>query len=226
MILVIEDYDGLYSPFWAHLGETTTKRELLFTEPDLIQLVCFTGGEDISPELYGHENLGSHCSRTRDEHEVLAFQMARKHKIPMTGICRGSQFLNVMCGGTMVQNLKRSHGGGRHQCQTYDGREFTVTSSHHQMSVPGHGGSCLAQAGLTLDPQDLLYGGSFADLAELYTEEGQIKVVEAFAYPRVNIFAVQHHPEWQSIEEEAPQWTLRKIRELCWNEEETVLQTT
>ena len=30
---------------------------------------------------------------------------------------------------------------------------------------------------------------------------------------------VQHHPEWQKIEEDAPQWTLDKIAELCWGQE-------
>ncbi len=117
MILAVDDYDGLYAKFWTHLGgEITTDPAVLFADPGSIKLVCFTGGSDVSPELYGHRNLESGCNKARDEKEVLIFEMAKKHGIPMTGICRGSQFLNVMCGGTMVQHLLASHGGGRHQC--------------------------------------------------------------------------------------------------------------
>jgi gamma-glutamyl-gamma-aminobutyrate hydrolase PuuD len=227
MILVVNDYDGLYEPFWNFLGETTTDVSLLFREPDRIKLVCFTGGEDVSPKLYGHENLRSHCNEGRDEKEALIFEQARKHKIPMTGICRGSQFLNVMCGGTMVQDLRSSHGGARHLCETYDGREFKVTSSHHQMSVLGPGGQLLAWAAQPIMHSACIYDPDCEALPKdmaWHWGTTNIKVTEAFAYPQVNVFAVQHHPEWQKIEEEAPQWTLQKIREVCWGEGELTLE--
>jgi gamma-glutamyl-gamma-aminobutyrate hydrolase PuuD len=225
MILVVNDYDGLYGRFWSHLaGTITTDIEILFKEPERIRLVCFTGGEDVSPGIYGHQNLQSHCSRRRDEEEVLIFQQAQKHKIPMTGICRGSQFLNVMCGGTMVQHLKRNHGGGLHECQTIDGKTFKVTSSHHQMSVPGEGGEVLAWADQRVGVEDCVYDGELPDSilekdAETIKEDGEplVRVTEALYYPEYKVFAVQHHPEWQKIQEDAPQWTLNKISELCWD---------
>jgi anthranilate/para-aminobenzoate synthase component II len=213
-ILVVNDYDGAYGLFWGALGEISTRIPEFVADPEKFGLVCFTGGEDVSPELYGHENLTSHNSLARDRKEALIFEIARKYEIPMTGICRGSQFLNVMCGGTMVQDLGRDHPGGRHLCLTYTNQLFEVTSSHHQMSVPGPGGSCLAWAEIDVDPHDLTYDGSFADLADLYTEEGRIRVVEAIHYPAVKVFAVQHHPEWQDIDCEAARWTLDQIRYL------------
>lgn len=221
MILVVNDYDSLYSKFWSHLGgEVTHDASILFEDPGSIKLVCFTGGEDVSPELYGHKNLGSHNSKTRDEKEVLIFEMAKKHRIPMTGICRGSQFLNVMCGGTMVQHLKASHGGGHHQCETIDGKEFEVTSSHHQMIVPGEGGEVLAHARIRVSPGNCAYDGELPDSVIEEDDDGRyVRVTEAIAYPEHRIFAVQHHPEWQGIDEEAPQWTLDKIAEFCWGQE-------
>jgi len=221
MILVVNDYDGLYGKFWSHLGgEITTDSAILFTDPSSIKLVCFTGGEDVSPELYGHRNLESGNSKARDEKEVLIFEQAKKHGIPMTGICRGSQFINVMCGGTMVQHLTASHGGGRHQCETIDGKEFQVTSSHHQMSVPGEGGEVLAWAHIRLKPGHCVYDGKLPEIVMEEDEDGQyVRVTEAIYYPELKAFAVQHHPEWQKIEEDAPQWTLDKIAELCWGQE-------
>lgn len=230
MILVVNDYDGLYSKFWGKLGKTTRDASLLFTDTAQIELVCFTGGEDVSPELYGHKNLMSGCSKERDETEALIFEMARKQAIPMTGICRGTQLLNVMCGGTMVQHLKASHGGGRHRCQTVEGQEFSVTSSHHQMIVPGEGCEVLAWAEKRLQYEHAVYDGELPDSVleagpKMLTGDDYpvIRVTEAIAYPKLRIFGVQHHPEWQNIEEEAPQWTLQKIREICLKQGEKTL---
>ena len=226
-ILVVNDYDGQYGPFWAQLGEVTREVKDFMRDPESFDLVCFTGGEDVSPELYGHQNLSSYNSIDRDKRETMIFEAAHKYEIPMTGICRGSQFLNVMCGGTMVQHLKRSHGGARHGCITVDAvddRTFEVTSSHHQMSVLGPGGVLLAWAEQPLALNDLTYDG---DSDQALSAAGNlniqstpyIHVTEAFAYPEAKIFAVQHHPEWQNAEEEAPQWTLQMIREICFEEQ-------
>jgi GMP synthase-like glutamine amidotransferase len=222
MILVINEYSKQYGQFWSHLGgEVTNDPEILFRDPGSVKLVCFTGGEDVSPDLYGHRNLASYCGKARDEREVLIFEQARRCKVPMTGICRGSQFLNVMCGGTMVQHMKKSHGGGLHGCITRDGEDFQVTSTHHQMSVLGKGGEFLGRSEESLDLIDCDYDGDLRQQSGVSWSSGrrqELYVTEAFHYPKFRVFAVQHHPEFQNIEEEAPQWTLNKIAELCWGQ--------
>ncbi len=230
LIYVECDYDGLYGKFWGQLGEVRPGRELFLNHPEEYALVCFTGGSDVSPELYGHQNLGSHNDEARDAREMEIFQTAHKAGIPMTGICRGSQFLNVMMGGTMVQNLKESHGGGAHQCVApgLDGDfSFEVTSSHHQMSVLGKDGVLLAVAQDTIETSDLVYDGDPRELliaaGNLIPPGNYVSVTEAFAYPAAKIFAVQHHPEWQDVNSPAAQWTLNRIREICFGETEEVL---
>lgn len=228
LIYVENDYDGRYGKFWGELGDVISDRDLYLHRPQDFSLVCFTGGEDVSPELYDHKNLGSHNSPRRDEEEQNVYDVAAKWKTPMTGICRGSQFLNVMMGGTMVQNLKTSHGGSPHQCETRhatefyeDGPKFEITSSHHQMSVLGDGGTLMAWAEIGLAYEDAVYDGDLHK-DHLYTAstvgEGLFPVTEAFAYFDANIFAVQHHPEWQDINSEAAQWTLNMIRTHCFEE--------
>lgn len=221
-VLVVNDYDGAYSRFWRELGDVTTRISEFMKDPERFGLVCFTGGHDVSPELYGHENLQSSTDSHRDQSEVLIFEMALKYGIPMTGICRGSQFLNVMCGGTMVQHLVESHGGSHHLCVTHDGAEFEVTSSHHQMSVPGLKGEILAWAKIRLDPDDLVYGGPPLNLVHNIDLYGRVLVTEAIHYSGAKVFGVQHHPEWQDIGCEAAQWTLSKIRELLLEEAQSV----
>lgn len=221
-IYVEHDYDRQYGRFWGHLGDVIRDRNEFLRDPESFDLVCFTGGEDVSPGLYGHQNLGSHNSEDRDKREVAVFELANKYEIPMTGICRGSQFLNVMCGGTMVQHLRANHGGGRHQCYTADGALFEVTSSHHQMNVLSPEGIYLGWSQQAVSLEDCVYDGDLDAQPLVACDErgkpGEIHVTEAFAYPKAHIFAVQHHPEWQDVEVPAAQWTLAMIRHFCFGE--------
>lgn len=68
----------------------------------------YTGGHDISPELYGREQCalcGPSCPE-RDHMEVLLFEEAvRKTNKPLLGICRGAQIINIVLGGTLYQDI-------------------------------------------------------------------------------------------------------------------------
>lgn len=105
-----------------------------------VGLVIFSGGTDVNPELYGHRNVASgYPDILRDLHEKKIFEGAYKRNIPRLGICRGSQFLCVMHGGWLVQDMD-GHGGQNHKVAlTHDpaGRRTIITNSyHHQMVVP------------------------------------------------------------------------------------------
>lgn len=69
--------------------------------------LLFTGGQDVSPALYREEKEAC-CEQLctpRDDMESLIFPMALKQDKPMLGICRGFQLFNVLCGGTLYQDL-------------------------------------------------------------------------------------------------------------------------
>ena len=66
-----------------------------------------TGGQDVSPALYGEERLDS-CGETlpvRDGMESRLFQLCLERDVPVLGICRGIQLMNVLLGGTLYQDL-------------------------------------------------------------------------------------------------------------------------
>lgn len=218
------DYDSSYGKFWKNLGRVIRDRREFLKDPTSFDLVGFTGGEDISPSLYGHRNLASQHSPARDSREVETFNIALKHGLPMTGICRGIQLLSSLLGGTMVQHLRKSHSrAGGHACLTEDGQEFEVTSAHHQMIVPTAEGQILAWAEHRLREEDCVYDGKlpenvlFADLTGA-NKDRMVTIPEAVAYPKLKIFGVQFHPEWMEVEGEGCQWTLQKTREICWGE--------
>ena len=65
------------------------------------------GGEDIDPANYGtgrHELLGA-TDKERDRTELLLTRWAVERGMPVLGVCRGVQMINVACGGTLTQDL-------------------------------------------------------------------------------------------------------------------------
>ena len=74
---------------------------------DLLDGLLVVGGDDIAPELYGaarHPATGPPNDR-RDRIEVGLLTRALARAIPVLGICRGMQLINVVRGGTLDQHL-------------------------------------------------------------------------------------------------------------------------
>lgn len=157
-------------------------------EADLVQ---FTGGEDVSPCLYGEERHPyTGDSIERDLYEAGYFAFARRMGIPMAGICRGGQFLNVMSGGSMYQHVEGHATGARHELEDFEtGKIISVSSTHHQMMRLGVGGESLAVARL---------GGT-----KEYMSDGKIEYAkpgesdqEAIYYGQPRTLCFQPHPEF------------------------------
>jgi putative glutamine amidotransferase len=70
--------------------------------------VCLSGGPDLDPEAYGarerHVELGP-TEPSLDAFELALARGALERGLPLLGICRGAQALNVACGGTLHQHL-------------------------------------------------------------------------------------------------------------------------
>ena len=121
----------------------------------LCDAIIFTGGPDISPKLYGEEPIPE-CgepSEKRDVTEKLIFDAVFPTDKPVLGICRGVQTINVMLGGTLIQDLPSQHPSdvahvmeppadrGSHRVTIKEGTplmdifgetELSVNSLHHQ----------------------------------------------------------------------------------------------
>ncbi len=154
--------------------------------PDDFDALLLSGGGDVHPARYGQEDAG--CERidvARDELEFALVERAVSRRVPILGVCRGFQVLNVALGGTLAQHLVGHHPSfgelvphaveiaPRSLLERAIGRgPHRVNSWHHQ----------------GVRPNDLARGlRATAVVADL---------VEAFEAPHLGwVVAVQWHPE-------------------------------
>jgi putative glutamine amidotransferase len=74
---------------------------------DSVQGLILSGGPDVHPRRYGEEPLAGlgEVDEALDRMELLAVAMAVEKDLPVLGICRGIQVLNVALGGTLFQDI-------------------------------------------------------------------------------------------------------------------------
>jgi len=75
---------------------------------DRLDGLLVSGGPDLDPGVYGqapHPRLGAEVDRAADEYELALLAGAAERDLPVLGICRGLQALNVSRGGTLHQHL-------------------------------------------------------------------------------------------------------------------------
>lgn len=188
------------------LGKLTNNVDNFFGHPEEFSLVLFTGGADVSPELYGDTSPKRYCcnSPDRDAFENTIFDHALKNGIRMTGICRGSQFINVHSGGRMLHHI--TNHSQYHTFACYKTKDtIVVSSTHHQMCIPGKGGYVV---GWSPERRSHVYIG-FADEVENYVGVE----VEAILYPATLCFGVQYHPEFMSKSSAGYLWYWQAVKD-------------
>ena len=181
---------GSSSPFDPY-GDCTSNYEdyVEFMEnPPEFGLVVFTGGEDVDPALYGETPVYSWFNPKRDKFEMGLFRKCREHGIPMFGICRGLQFLNVMAGGKMYQHIEHSF---EHKVHTIWDVKVKVNSAHHQLIIPPAGSFVIAWANPNISTKYIRDVGGLPAIVS-----PPEKAVEAAAFPSIKAAGVQWHPEW------------------------------
>lgn len=75
--------------------------------PPDVRGVIIGGGDDIEPKHYGYTgDAGAEYDRERDEFELAIAKQALACGVPVLGICRGAQLLNIVLGGSLHQDIR------------------------------------------------------------------------------------------------------------------------
>lgn len=166
--------------------------------------LIMSGGGDVHPLWFGeqpHQKIGA-VNIPKDYYDITLIQGALQLNIPILGVCRGMQLLNVVLGGTLVQDLPAQSEGcdGHVQVATryevwhkavmtsegrlksiFDGAEEVLINSFHHQAI-----------------KDLAPGAVVTARAV----DGTIEAVDF--YPEYNAMGVQWHPEALACEGKTP----------------------
>ncbi len=181
-------------------------------EEEGIAAHVFVGGADVHPFLYGDKVHRSTFTDFKRDRREAAHYRTIPAMMPKIGICRGAQFLNVMSGGRLWQDVD---GHGRtHEMKVVDPvtkeEEFIeVTSTHHQMMIP-------------LDDACTILGtskeASYKDSPGLYVkyQEGGHREwddIEAVEYWTTMSLCCQFHPEY-APESKMAHWFMKQVNRM------------
>lgn len=126
--------DNMVSQMFRGKGYNVLTDHAIKNMRQVPDLVCFTGGSDVSPSYYGEEELrGTYTFPKRDTEEKLVYE--KYLDTPKIGICRAGQFLNVLNGGAMWQHVD-GHTSDHDMIDLITKNIIFVTSTHHQMMIP------------------------------------------------------------------------------------------
>ena len=166
-----------FEKFGIELVVISNKTKNIQNYLEKVEGIILSGGNDIDPLTFGgerKENLS--LAPLRDEVEKKMLQFAIEKKIPVLGICRGMQFINVFFGGKIV---RESHPVRvNHEIIMED--ENTIVNSFHEDAIH----------------EDIL---SPSLNAFAIANDG---VIEAFFHPEYPIVGIQWHPERESPDQE------------------------
>ncbi len=140
---------------------------------DLLDGLILAGGADIDPATYGEAPHAATAGtrRERDDFEIALARRALERDIPLLGICRGMQLMNIARGGTLSQHLPDDFGHEDHRRTpgSFDGADHDVrlaggslaaraagetahaTKSHHHQGVAQIGEGLVETGWSTLD---------------------------------------------------------------------------
>jgi putative glutamine amidotransferase len=110
---------------------------------DLIDGLMLAGGADIDPASYGAERHAETVETVpeRDAFEIALTRAAIARDMPVLGICRGMQLVNVARGGTLMQHLPEHYGHHEHRrvLGSFDGADHDVLLSDGSLAAAAAG---------------------------------------------------------------------------------------
>lgn len=179
-------FDSGALPFLIPFTKPTGTEELL----EGFDALILTGGNDISPILYGEEiTYSKDCDEKLDRFHMGLITSARKKGIPILGVCRGFQLLNVALGGTLYQDLEKERDSSINHKQL----DLPLSVAHNVELMEGtYIYSALKEK--TIGVNSLHHQGikdlGFGLTAAAYSPDGLVEAIEG-----QGVYGVQWHPE-------------------------------
>lgn len=166
-------------------------------KPEDADAICFTGGEDINPEIYGDKCMNcTYFNTNRDKYEIGLYNLYSDKKF--IGICRGAQLLAALKGMSLVQDITSNHPSIHAvDYMREDGKtERVIVNSYHHQAIIEPMNLFFPCEVLMSSPQ--IKGYTFP-MEKDYPVEDWIPCMDMFKCE--NVFGVQYHPELSGCSE-------------------------
>jgi GMP synthase-like glutamine amidotransferase len=164
-------------------------------DPSKANVIVWNGGEDIGTSIYSEQPVDRHIpfhKSKRDHDEIDMFNEFKSDKSKLLiGICRGAQLLNCLNGGSLWQDVN-SHGTSHSMYDLFTGETLRVTSTHHQMMIPGPDAVIIGVSNESTYKNHEA-GRELCKRSELIKDGKDIEIVW---YPNTRSLCIQGHPEY------------------------------
>ena len=186
------------APFIIPINDASFAKDYIQTIDGLL----LTGGQDVTPMLYGEEprKVIGPTSPERDNFEVALIKEAIIQRKPILGICRGLQLINVVLGGSLLQDLSE---------------DSSITIQHVQRSQPEFSthsikvksGTHISEIMANNTHVNSIHHQAIKDLGKgltvsAWSPDNVIEAIEVLDDTQ-SIIAIQWHPELTFIENTA-----------------------
>jgi len=188
-----EYYDYLESSYIKYLNQydvnpiilpNNTKDIIKFYKKNKCTQIILTGGDDISPSLYNKKGKKLNINfYQRDLNEKILIQHSIEKKIPILGICRGFQIINVCLGGKLTKDINKI--------------TKSIITKKHKVNFTEEFIKKVKKKSITVNSyhnQGITSSQLAADLVPLgFSDDG--KLVEIYKHEKLPIIGIQWHPE-------------------------------
>lgn len=171
---------------------------------DMVDGVILFGGADVAPQSYGEvaQTPAWLGDVKRDVYEKAIILKCAERKIPLFGICRGIQILNVAFGGSLYQDINTNTDS------TFIHRDAEIyDKNYHLISIEP--GGFIDELYLNSESKKVntIHHQAINKLASVFKVDARCpedNIIEAISHidPSVPIFGVQWHPEWLAFDRE------------------------
>ena len=209
VILVSKEYGNIMLNWLSRVDNTILRINMYNVADDSIAFwlskadgFIISGGPDVNPDIYGKVSELERCGSIDHRRDTLELKMIRyaiENDIPLLGICRGNQIINVANKGTLIIDIPTDHDTiithrqeGKHMVALVEGTFLSeiigqdsglINSRHHQaieMIAPGFRASAFAPDGII----------------------EAIELVDRTEHPF--LMGIQWHPESMILESDSP----------------------
>ncbi|WP_099034018.1 gamma-glutamyl-gamma-aminobutyrate hydrolase family protein [Lacimicrobium alkaliphilum] len=197
-LIGITTHSGRWCPPWWAMafairragGEATRISTRHDVDLDKLDGLLISGGTDLCPELYGQEaEPGQQYDVPRDNLEYQVLDFVLQKQLPVMGICRGCQLINVRLGGTLFRDIKDQRKLTSNRTLLHPGKTLFIKPDSMLHRIVEHERLLI----------NSIHHQAISEVAENFSisatdADGFTQAIESNALPHV--LGVQWHPEY------------------------------